>query len=304
MMQNDAGTGHLTDLEVKEIETMAMRAPDTDLTYSQVFQVKLLTNPSAETGEYYVVTDSGEAEVVRRGSRYGKLTISGTKVSYSLETFGIEFEIYKDDIKASRMFSRPLDLEYVARAVRAAQEKLNTMAYRGDTKFGTLPGIVELSAATDITGTDLDTANLNLFNEVQTAINSLPAKYRRRNYTLVMADKEYKKFTAIGNTYSNESWLTIIERNIPNLKVVMDDELAAGNATAGGSTVATGTALLIPYDASLVRLPIAKTLKAVMDINTVNNDYEEAIRGKIMGKVGPVEAPFGESVGIITGWDA
>lgn len=301
-MQTDSG--HLTTEEIKEIEALALRAPDEDLTYSTVFQTKLLTNPAAETGEYYTLSDSGAAEVVRRGSRYGKLTISGTKVTYSLESFGIEFEVYKDDIKASRMFGRPLDMEYVARAVRAAQEKLNTMAYLGDTKFGTLPGILEMSGVTAITGTDLDTANLNLFDEVQVAMNSLPAKYRQRNYYLVVADKEYKKFTKIGNTYSNESWLTIIEKNIKNLKVIMDDTIIAGATLASGATIATGTAMLIPYDSSLVRLPIAKVLKAVMDKNSVDNEYEEALRGKIVGKVGPVEAPFAAAIGKITGWDA
>ncbi len=301
-MQTDAS--HLTDLEVKEIEALAIRAPDEDLSYSAVFQAKLLTNPSAETGNYTVVTDSGEAEVVRRGSRYAKLTISGTEVSYILESFGIEFEIYKDDIKASKMFGRPLDMEYVERAVRAAQEKLNKIAYVGDTKFGTLPGVVELSGVTAITGTDLDTANLNLFNEVQIALNSIPSKYRRRNYTLVVADKEFKKFTAIGNTTTDDSWLTMIEKNIRNLKVVMDDEIIAGAALAGGGTIATGTAMLIPYEKTLARLPIAKELKAVMDKNSITNEYEEAVRGKIAGKVGPVEVPFPAAVGKITSWDA
>ena len=299
---NDAG--HVTAEEITVIEGRAKRTPDVDLSYSQVFKPKLLSNPDAETGSYIILTDSGSANIVRRGSRYNKLKINGSKVSYVVEEVGIEYEVNKADIRQAKSIGRPLNLEYVDRAIRACHEKINTLVYRGDTEFGEFPGLLELAGVTTYTGTDLDTSNLSLFDEFVLAMNSIPAKFRSRSYYLVLADKEYKKFLKQGNQYTQQTWKNMIESNYSNVKVIMDDELVSGASLSGGGTIATGTALLIPSDEQLCRIPMGYPVKSVVNKATVSDSYHKSILGRAEARMGPVEVPFPTAVCKITGWDA
>ena len=302
MMQKDAG--HVTAEEITAIENRAKRAPDVDLSYSTVFKPKLLTNPDAETGSYTVLTDSGSANVVRRGSRYNKLKINGSKVTYAIEEVGIEYEVEKADIRQAKSVGRPLNLEYVDRAIRACHEKINALAYRGDTEFGEFPGLLEMAGVTTYSGNDLDTADLSLYDEFVSAMNSLPLKFRKRQYYLVLADKEWKKFQKQGNQYTQQSWQNMIETNYPNVKVVGDDEIVSGADLSGGGTISTGTALLVPSDEELCRMPVGYAVKSVVNRATVSDDWYKSILGRAEARVGPIEVPFTTAVVKITGWDA
>lgn len=303
-MNNANDAGHVTPEEIEYIEQRAVRSPDLDLTFSQVFNPLQIPNPDAEVGKYTVASETGEAQIIRQGSRANKLKINGTQVTYTLDSIEIEYEIPKADIRLARSFGSPLNVEYVDRSVRKVNEKLNALAYVGDTQFGDFQGILEVTGVTTYVGTDLDTSGLNLFNEVQNAVNAIPQEFRRRPYFLVVADKEWKKFAAIGNDFNNQSWLSIIESNIPNLTVVLEDELVAGADLAGGGTIATGTAMLIPNDVSLVRFPVARPVTSVVDRNSQGNDYEKSLFGRVEARYGPIEVPFPKSVVKITGWDA
>lgn len=300
MISND--TGHLRREEVQFIENVSKREPDLDLTFSQVFQPLLLTNPNTEVGEYRTLTDTGSAGIVRRGSRFGKLKINGTRVTYTVDEVGIEYGIMKADIEAARNFGRPLNVEYVERAKRATDEKINILCYRGDTEFGEFPGIVELSGVTAYSGTALTTASLNIVNEVINAFQAIPVKFRSRQYTLVLADQEWKIMQKIVDNSSNASIMDLVSRNIPNLSVVLETEIDSGKSLAGGGTIASGTAMLIPNDRELVRLPIAKPTQSVIDSNSQSNAFEKELRGRVEARLGPVEVPFPTSVVKITGW--
>jgi len=301
-MINAQDSGHLTKEEVTFIEAIGKRSPDLDLTYSEVFQPLLLQNPDAEVGKYEVLTDSGEANLVRKGSRFNKLKLNGSSVRYDIEECGIEYAIRKADIRLARKFGRPLNLEYVERAKRATDEKINALCYRGDTEFGEFPGVLELVGLTSYSGTALNTASLNIVNEVVNAFNSIPQKFRRRSYTLVVADREWKVFTKIVDNASNANIMTLIMQSIPNLKIVNEADLTAGLDLAGGGTIAAGTALFIPNDRELTRLPIAKAVRSVIDSNSQSNEFLKELKGRVEARMGPVEVPFPTAVVKVTGW--
>ena len=295
-------SGHLTKEEVTFIESVAKRAPDLDLTYSAVFQPMLLGNPNAETGDYRILTDTGVASLVRRGSRFNKLKINGSKVTYSVDEVGIEYGIQKSDIETARTFGRPLNVEYVERAKRATDEKVNILCYRGDTEFGEFPGILELSGATAYSGTALTTASLNIVNEVINAFQSIPVKFRSRQYSLVVADQEWKILQKIVDNSSNSSVMDLIKKSIPNLAVVAEQEYLSGNELSDGSSIASGTASIIPNDRELVRLPVAKPTGSIIDSNSQSNAFEKELRGRVEGRLGPISVPFPTAVVKITGW--
>lgn len=298
-MNNDSG--HIRTWEIEEIEKVAMKAPADILTYATVFQPLLMTNPNVETGKYTVRTKSGDAEIIRRGTDFPKMKINGNEVTYSFYEIGISYAVNKDDIALAKSFGRPLNLEYVEEAVETTFNKMNSFVYRGDSQFG-IGGVLELSGVTAISGTDLDTASLNLYDEVRTTMDSLPVKYRNKPYYLVVADAEDIKFNKIGNDYRNESWKKIIEDNIKNLTIIVEEQFDAGLALAGGGTIVAGTAMLIPNDKKLARLPVAKPVKSIVSKTSVQDDYLEDIEGKVKGRIGPVEVPFPTAIAKITGW--
>lgn len=300
MMKQD--DGHLTKEEVQAIEARAVRPVDDYLSYADVFKPKLLSNPDAEQGGYRVLERTGKAGIVRRGANYKKLKVNGSSVTYDISEVGIGYDLPKVDIKLAKSFNRPLNLEYVDSAIRVAHEKINEMVYRGDTEFGEYPGVLSLTGVTAYSGTDLDTADLNLYDEFVNMFNSLPSKFRKRKYNLVLADAEYKKFLTIGNAYKDLSWKQMIESNYSNVKVILDDEIAAGNELAGGGTIAAGTAMLIPHDDDLCRLPIGYVVKSVVDKESVSNSFKKNIEGRSEGRYGPIEAPHPTSLIKITGW--
>jgi len=295
-------SGHLRKEEVEFIEKIAKRQPDLDLTYSQVFQPLLLGNPNTEVGSYRILTDSGVARIVRRGSRFDKLKINGTNVTYTVDEVGIEYGILKSDIESAKSFGRPLNLEYVERAKRATDEKINTLCYRGDLEFGEFPGILELSGVTSYSGTALTTSSLNIVNEVINAFQKIPVKFRSRQYTLVLADQEWKAMQKIVDNSSNASIADLVKRNIPNLSIVLETEIDATKSLASGGTIASGTAMLIPKERELVRMPVAKTTQSIIDSNSQSNKFEKELRGRVEARLGPVEVPFPTSVVKITGW--
>lgn len=292
---------YLFEDEVKVVSETVSRAPDLDLTFNRVFSLRQMANPDAEVSKYRVAdTDSGTAELLRGLAEYPKIDISGSESTTDIYKIGISFDIPTQDVNNSRAFGRKLDVEYVDRAKRKVDEKMNAFAYAGDTKFG-VPGILELSGVTTHSGSDFDTANLNLADQVTIAINSIPIEFRGRPYSCVMADTEWKKLTKIGNTTTNQTWLEIIRRQWPNIQFIVEAQLDSGTNLASGSTVAAGTAMLIPSDPTLVRIPVGRMPNAVFQA-AANVAYEEKVSGKVKARIGAIEVPYPTSVVKVTGW--
>lgn len=301
-MNNANDSGHLTKEELNLIEQVGKRTPDLDLTFPQVFQPLLMGNPNAETGEFRILTDTGVASLVRNGSKFNKLKINGSKVTFSVDECGIEYGIKKTDIESARTFGRPLNMEYVERAKRATDEKINILCYRGDTEFGEFPGILELSGATAYSGTALSTASLNIVNEIINGFQAVPVQFRKRNYKLVIADREWKKLTKIIDNSSNSNIIDLVQRSLPNVEIVTEAEFDAGLGLSGGGTIAAGTAMFIPSDRELVRLPVAKTTSSIIDSNSQSNAFEKELRGRVEARLGPISVPFPTAVVKVTGW--
>ena len=298
MNQNDATSSFLTQLEVTEIDNVIKRAPDRDLTFADVFAIKQLANPNAETGWYYVAdSDEGSVHLLRSLAECEKIFVSAQKVTYPVYLMGIGYNLKVSDIEASRAWNQPLDTQEVSRATRAVQEKLNKLAYVGDSEFG-VPGILSEAGITAITGTTLSSSTTKC-NDFIGYFNSLPVIYRNRfQYTLVVADREYKELVKIGNTYNDKSVADQLKAAIPNLTIAMPEvNLDAGTALYDGSTVAAGTALLIPKAVEACNMPLAKAPNTTMKMY---EDIQE-IKGTVNARAGPVEVIFPTSIGKITG---
>lgn len=300
-MQQANDAGYLFETEVQVIEQAVSRSPDLDLTAFRVFVPRLLTNPEAEVSKYHVAdTDEGSAALLKGLSDYPRVRISGTEVSNDIYKVGISFEVPIADIEQSRAWSRSLDLEFVDRAKRAVDSKMNSFMYVGDTEFG-INGVYELSGVTSHTGSDFDTASLNLANQITLAVNAIPVQFRTRPYSLVMADQEYKKLSLIGNTYTNESWLSIAKKLHPTVTFENENVMTAGTALGSGGTVAKGAALLIPKDKMLCRVPIGY-LGQVLFKPTDTAAFDEKVEAKVKARIGAIEAPHATAIVKITGW--
>jgi len=297
---DDSANGYLFNREVEEIENVVMRQPDLDLTFSQVFAAKQLANPEAELSKYSVADDDvGSAKLLRKLSDYPRMSVSGSEVSSQIYKVGIAFEIPTEDVENSRRWSRPLDTEFAERATRKVDEKLIALAFVGDTDFG-VAGVLELSGVTTYSGTSLNNSSLNLTDELTNSINAIPVRFRSRPYSLVIADQEWKRLVKIGNSFSNQTWLEMFKSAHPNISVVKEANLDALTALAGGGSVASGTALLVPKDKELCRMPIGMLGKLLF--NQADPAFAEKVEGKVKARVGAVEAPFPTSIVKITGW--
>ena len=293
---------YLFPREVETVDEVVNRQPDLDLTYNRVFALRQLADPTAEVHKYRVADDDqGAAELLRKLAKYPKIKISGTEATTNIYKVGISFEIPLEDVETSRAWNRPLDTEYVERAKRAVDEKVNKLAYRGDEVFG-VPGVLELGGITSHSGSDFDTASLNLADQITKAVNAIPVRFRGRPYSLVMADAEFKKLNLIGNTTTNQTWIEIVKKQNPNLNLFVEAELDAGGTLSDGSTIGSGTALLVPSDFTLVRMPVGFLPEAVFSPDQ-NVAFNEKIEGKVKSRVGTVEAPFSASLVKITGWN-
>lgn len=302
MRQEANDNSYLFENEVKVVEELVARQPDLDLTAFRVFAPRVLANPEADVATYHVAdTDNGAAELLRGLGDYPRVKVSGSEVENTMRKIGIKFEIPTADIEQSRFWGRKLDAEFVERAKRAVDDKINQFIYLGDSTFG-INGVYELTGVTTHSGSDLDTSSLNLCDEVTKAVNAIPVQFRKRPYTLVIADQEWKKFVKIGNTYSNETWLSMVKKAHPNLDVVTEARLDATGTLGSGGTVPSGAALLIPKDKSLCRMPVG-FLGKVLYKPAANAEFDEKVQAKVKARVGPVEAPFPTAIVKITGWN-
>jgi uncharacterized linocin/CFP29 family protein len=303
MIQSNDDTGsYLTKEEVQLIQQVTERAPDRDLTFNQVFAIESIPNPDAEEHGYFIAEDDeGEAKLVQKLESYPMLSVSNRRVTYPIYKAKLGFVIPEEDIAASRSFGKPLNTEYVERVTRAINVKLNKLAYIGDSQFG-VPGVLEASGVTAITGTSWAVTTKDLANEVITYVNALPAIYRMGNYRLVLADKEWKRLNSYFNSSAavgGQSHLERIRSALPNLTIVPPEiNLDSGTVLSDGTTtVADGTALLIPADRKLCRMTLAKAPYA----RTENNIVDEAVKGAVAARAGIVETPFPTAIGKITG---
>ena len=301
-MKQANDNGYLFETEVQEIEQAVQRQPDLDLTAFRVFAVRTLTNPEAEVSKYHVAdTDSGSAMLIRGLADYPQIRISGSEITNNIYKVGVAFAIPTADVEQSRDWGRSLDLEFVDRAKREVDSKMNKFMYIGDNEFG-INGIYDLSGVTTYSGTDFDTASLNITNEMTAAVNTIPIQFRNRPYSLVIADQEWKKAQKIGNTYSNETWLDMFKKQHPNITVEVESVLDAGTVLGSGGTVSQGSALLIPKDRGLCRVPIGY-LGQVLFKPEANATFDEKIEAKVKSRLGAIEVPFATSVVKITGWN-
>lgn len=305
MIPNQDQSSHLTEAETKAMEEVVERAPDRDLTYSQVFDIVAVPNMWAESGEYYKA-DADDTEshgFGRPGDNAPRMKVAAAQQTYNVLTTHHGFVIPMGDIANSRAFGRPLSTEYAERATRQVQEDLNMLAWVGIASFG-ITSIAEASGVTTITGTDWDTANLDLANEVITYMHSVPPQYRMLAYSLALADKEYKKLTKYFNSSAgvgDRSHMERIRAALPNLMITPPEiNLDAGTALGGGGTLATGVGFLIPKVRSLVKMPLAMSPNLTLG----NLPLNKGVEGEVMARAAAPVLVQAESVGKITGLDS
>jgi len=300
MIGNDESSSFLTKEELQFVEQKVLRAPDRDLTYATVFPMMRIPNPNADSHHYFIAEDDeGEAELVTSLEKAPSLMVSNNRVTYPVYKEKLKAGLAVEDIEASRAYGTPLNVEVLNRIKRKIDEKANKLAYLGDTKFG-VPGVLSGSGYTSITGTDWDTAGLDLANEVISYVNQIPVVYRKLPYTLVLADAEYVKLTSYYNSSAavgDRSHMERIKSALPGLEIVNESALDSGSVKYDGNTVSAGTALLIPRVEELCRMTIAKAPYVL----TENKVVDEMVEMAVAARIGVVETPFPTAIGLITG---
>lgn len=300
MIGNDETGSYLTKEEIEYIEQETLRAPDEDLTYAQVFPITRIPNPQAKSHQYFVAdTDEGAAELIEALEDAPSLAVSNSRVTYPIYKIKLKSGLDMDDIEASRSWKLPLNVDTLNRIKRKVDEKVNTLAYAGDTKFG-VSGILSGSGFTAITGTNWGTSGVDLANEVIKYMNSLPRIYRKRPYSLVLGDTEYKALQNYFNSSSavgDRSHMERIKAVYPNLNIVNESNLDAGTTLYDGTTLAAGIGFLIPNDKTLCQMTVAKAPY----VKSEEKPIEEKLNVALATRVGIVETPFPTAIGKITG---
>lgn len=302
MMNNDASaTSFLTESEVKEIDNAFLKEPKRALTFNQVFPPKQLRNPNAKVGQYYIQSDDAVvAGFVERLKDAKRVTVTGKQVTYSVYKAALSYNLDMTEIDESRKFNTPIDVRVVNSLVRKIQEKMNSLAYVGDSTFG-VNGIMDQTAnMTAITGSDISstTTPAAVANVFIKAFNDLDAKHRESyNYKLVVPDAVHKYLVQIGNTTTDGSAKNQILSALSTLvDIIPEGQLDSGTTTAT-TTVANGIGVFIPQDQEATNMPIG-----YLPRNNMKTDeaYRE-IEGTGEARFGPVELIFPEAYGYITG---
>lgn len=300
MMHKDESGSYLTKEELHYIEETTIRAPDEDLTYATVFPIERIPNPNATSHEYFIAEDDeGAAELVNVLEDAPGLAVSNSRVTYAVQKIKLKAGLAVEDIETSRSWNVPLNVETLNRVKRKVDEKTNSLAYVGDTKFG-IPGVISGSGFTAITGTNWGSAGLDLANEVITYMNSIPRIYRKRPYTLVVADTEWKRLQLYFNSSASVGDRNHFERikaAFPNLDIVNETNMDAGTVLYDSSTVAAGVAFLFPKDKNLIKMTVAKAPYVLNE----NKIVDEKVNMAVASRVGIVEVPFPTAIGKITG---
>ena len=283
-MQKDENGSYLTKEEVEFIEQTTLRAPDEDLTYAQVFPITRIPNPNAKSHDYFIAeTDEGAAELVNALEDAPNLKISNEQVTYPVHKIKLKAGLGVEEIETSRSWNTPLDVATLTRVKGAIDDKTNALAYVGDQKFSQ-PGILSGSGFTSITGTNWGVASKDLANDVISMMNSLPRIYRKRPYTLVLADTEWKRLQSYFNNTTavgDRNHMQRIQAAFPNLSIVNEANMDAGTVLYDASTVALGVALLIPKDNTLVQMTVAKAPYVLNENHIVDEKVLMAVATRV-----------------------
>lgn len=153
---------NLSAFFLRELESIESRTYDTKykkLKYMDLLPVDTSDDPGAETTTYQRYTKIGIAKII---SDYAddapRVDVYGEEVTTKIYTVGDSFGYSRQEIRRSRMAGKSLDSRRANTARRAVEEKLNGIAWNGESDYNIngfidYPGITEYSTPNGAGGT-------------------------------------------------------------------------------------------------------------------------------------------------------
>lgn len=147
---------------LRELEYVKSKSYDTkykNLKATQLFPVSTEADAGAKTISYQQYTNIGIAKIIADyADDAPRVDVYGTESSVKVYRIGDSYGYDRDEIRAAQMAGKPLEQKRANAAKRASDQKVNKVAWTGDTLhsingFISYPGITEYTLPNDGTGT-------------------------------------------------------------------------------------------------------------------------------------------------------
>lgn len=229
---SDANEGYIADSSLsafflRELESIETRTYDTKykkLKYADLIPIDTADDPGAETITYRRYTKVGIAKFIADyADDAPRCDVYGDEISVKAKTIGDSFGYSRQEIRRSRMHGKSLDQLRANSARRAVEEKLNSVAWDGDSAYGysgliDYPGITEYTvpngaaAATEWTSKTPDEVVADLSGIVTAVITSTNGVESPDTMLMPIAQFEYVNNTRM----TGDSSMTILKYFLTN----------------------------------------------------------------------------------------
>lgn len=162
----DANEGLYFARELEKIKTKSYDVQYPEFTATSVIPVSMDAGPGAETITYYQYDTVGFADVISNYSTdLPRVDLIGKPFTSKVKSIGTSYGYSIQDIRAAKFAGKPLEQRKANAARRANDQKVNAIAYSGDSANGlnglfTHPNITSYTLPTDgtLNGTTAGTA--------------------------------------------------------------------------------------------------------------------------------------------------
>lgn len=139
---------------LRELESIESRTYDTKyktLKYSKLLPVDTSDNAGASTTTYQKFTKIGVAKIIADyADDAPRVDTYGEEVTTKIYRVGDSFGYDRQEIRASKMAGKSLDMRRADTARRAVEEKLNSIAFSGESDYN-IPGFIDYPGITEYT---------------------------------------------------------------------------------------------------------------------------------------------------------
>lgn len=137
----DADSGFFFERQLEYIQAKTYDVKYKDLMFRNVIPVNNEGGPGISSFTYRSYSKVGKAKLINSaGSDLPRSDAEGKEFTFKVESIGASYGYDIDEINAARYSGAPLDARRAESARRSVEEKLNDIAFYGDTN-GNLPGL-------------------------------------------------------------------------------------------------------------------------------------------------------------------
>ena len=241
----DANESMFFARELEQVKAKTYDKKFAELTATRVIPVSSDVNPGAESITYYQYEETGMADIISNyANDLPRADAKGKPFTSVVKGLGAAYGYSVQDVRAARMAGKPLEQRKANAARAAVDQKINKLAYFGDTAHGLVglfnhPNVTVYTLPADGTGSSTKFADktpdqiLRDLNGMVNKIIDLTAGVETPD-TLLLPQAVYGDLATRARSATSDT--TILEffiKNSPYVKNVMPIPECKGAGTAG-----------------------------------------------------------------------